>query len=619
MQCTQSQPPPPIPPSLLPLLTTRGFHVHPTWLSECVAYLRSSAPAPITTDAQLLDNVVNQILLTDLKSGIITRRVIPGNVGDAHGVVLGADGGRNRAVVLQVEDVMEVGVSKHTLLEMVIDQKPKKAEPGMPPTPGMRNRPPATTPPRVKLPRKMLRLVLTDGFSCITAMECGFIPGLSVDMPLGVKVGVEGGMVRRGVLLLHTGVCRVWGGGVAEMNAVEPAVRLEGVLRGMVGGGLGGGEGAGNGHAHPGGAGTVNMNQGGGNENMPPAMHGGAGGTSKSTSAQRCTYQETTAAPTTRRISALPPISHATTTLAPPPHPDPTDSDMDYDIPLDIDLDLTHYIPETPLKTRPHPSIPHSTTTTTTTTTLIDTITEIESDNDDDLAFESALLAVEHDLSLTSQQIVSPSVASSGSTTSGGDGTPPINHNVAVGVASPAHVVDVEEAPPPPNKPSPPIIKTPLRRRRKLIPRHATKRPSPTTANPFLDLSAALSPGSNSSDSGDEQPLPNEDWDKDLTGFVVSNSAGSTPSSAVKSVGKSPASLRAFYAKSLLSPAVGGLGRRVGGGYRFAWGRSTPGVRQRGGVGDGEDGSGEEEEGDLTGFVVADDEVEMEEEDVPTV
>ncbi|KAJ3146247.1 hypothetical protein HDU89_006388 [Geranomyces variabilis] len=151
------------------------------------------------------------------------------------------------------------------------------------------------------------------------------------------------------------------------------------------------------------------------------------------------------------------------------------------------------------------------------------------------------------------------------------------------------------------------------------------KRPRPVPVdlskpNPFMDIEAEASDASGS-DSGDEEG--SENWDQDLSGFIVGDGEAtpartpgsrSVPSTGPTGHGRSPADMHAFYAKSLLSPAVGGLGPRAYGGYKFAWGRSTPSRRrtwmrdpsQR--EGDAHDEDDDDDES-LSGFVVPDDEV----------
>ncbi|KAI8918341.1 hypothetical protein DFJ77DRAFT_291125 [Powellomyces hirtus] len=144
-------------------------------------------------------------------------------------------------------------------------------------------------------------------------------------------------------------------------------------------------------------------------------------------------------------------------------------------------------------------------------------------------------------------------------------------------------------------------------------------RPSKSVSNepnPFMDIEAEESDG-DGAHSGDEEAT--EDWDQDLSGFVVNDhdtparSRGSQSAPSTGDLHASPTDMRAFYQKSLLSPSMGGMGQRAHGGYKFAWGRSTPGRRRRPYAETPtrrNDVEEDEEDDSLSGFVV-DDEDEL--------
>ncbi|TPX65811.1 hypothetical protein SpCBS45565_g04856 [Spizellomyces sp. 'palustris'] len=144
------------------------------------------------------------------------------------------------------------------------------------------------------------------------------------------------------------------------------------------------------------------------------------------------------------------------------------------------------------------------------------------------------------------------------------------------------------------------------------------KQPKPSgEENPFLEHEVEVS-ADEADESEDEDP-GEEDWDQDLSGFVVTDTQ--TPSHVAVSssnvsfnVEESPSDKMAFYQRSLLSPAMGGFGTRKAGGYKFAWGRVTPGKRR---FGDNperarENESSEDEDTTLSGFIVSDDDLEEE-------
>ncbi|KNC96281.1 uncharacterized protein SPPG_08433 [Spizellomyces punctatus DAOM BR117] len=150
------------------------------------------------------------------------------------------------------------------------------------------------------------------------------------------------------------------------------------------------------------------------------------------------------------------------------------------------------------------------------------------------------------------------------------------------------------------------------------IPRKQQPKPS-GEENPFLDHEVEVS-ADEADESEDEDP-GEEDWDQDLSGFVVTDTQ--TPSHVAVSssnvsfdVEESPSDKMAFYQRSLLSPAMGGFGTRKAGGYKFAWGRVTPGKRRFGDTPERvrESELSEDEDTTLSGFIVSDD--DLEEEDI---
>ncbi|KAJ3280876.1 hypothetical protein HK104_000349 [Borealophlyctis nickersoniae] len=214
-------PPASIPPAISNLIAKHSLSLHPDWLHQCIDYVRSTSPQPLTQTA-LADLVFEQFLNIDLaESGL---PVLPANVGqpETHKIVIGATSrlaggeGAPGAVVLQLIDITEVGVSAQSLLDHVLEQKWR------------------TWDAVAEFPRKMLKLVLTDGTQAVSAMEYASIHGLSLKSPLGMKIKVRNGLVCRGVLMLEAKNVEILGGRVAELDSEDPLLRLEDRLRSIL-------------------------------------------------------------------------------------------------------------------------------------------------------------------------------------------------------------------------------------------------------------------------------------------------------------------------------------------------------------------------------------------------
>ncbi|TPX68570.1 hypothetical protein SpCBS45565_g03068 [Spizellomyces sp. 'palustris'] len=202
------QPSPVIPLAVQQGLAAKNIQIHPHWTEQCINYLRTRSPIPVT-DKDLVDGILEQYLHTDLRE--VGMPVLPPGIREAHKIVVG----RPKGIILQVIDVHEVGVSANSMLELIMDFKPKKGEP------------PRSQHGRLQIPRKMLRLQLTDGVQEVSAMECALLPGISLESMLGVKAVVTNATIRQGVIMLEPQNFSILGGYVASMNVEAPLVRLE--------------------------------------------------------------------------------------------------------------------------------------------------------------------------------------------------------------------------------------------------------------------------------------------------------------------------------------------------------------------------------------------------------
>ncbi|KAJ3188465.1 hypothetical protein HDU85_005617 [Gaertneriomyces sp. JEL0708] len=203
-----------IPREVTDLLQQYHIHLHPDWISQCIAYLNTTQSSP--SNHALAQGVLQQVLHSDLANmGVPT---LPPNIDEAHNLVLGDI----HSVFLQLNDIMEVGISANALLEAIQEDKPKRGDP----------QPPQHQKP---LPRKMLRMTLSDGYQEVLAMELALLPGISIESLLGAKILITNALVRRGVILLRPENFQLLGGFVADMNQGEARVRLETLCRNLLG------------------------------------------------------------------------------------------------------------------------------------------------------------------------------------------------------------------------------------------------------------------------------------------------------------------------------------------------------------------------------------------------
>ncbi|KAJ2085800.1 hypothetical protein IW138_006111 [Coemansia sp. RSA 986] len=163
------------------------------------------------------------------------------------------------SVAGQLSDIMDVGISKHAMWEAVREKEDfeqRGIRPSYVPTTeeddqeqsgvftatGTQNR--ASQAPTAgsvdempgervpKIPRNMLKLVLTDGRTQLSAVELIPIPQLDIGLPVGTKVLVRSGQIleQTGLLCLEQGSVQVLGGSPAQYQQHTLKKRLEGHL-----------------------------------------------------------------------------------------------------------------------------------------------------------------------------------------------------------------------------------------------------------------------------------------------------------------------------------------------------------------------------------------------------
>ncbi|KAL1916922.1 uncharacterized protein VTP21DRAFT_5119 [Calcarisporiella thermophila] len=131
---------------------------------------------------------------------------LPPNIQSLHQTVL------TGAVILQVNDLMEIGASAQTLLNIATSSVPirqvykERDESGE----------------QIEYPRSMLKLVLTDGYQEVQGMEYKPLTELNLQSLLGIKIVVRQARILRGVLLLSPENVTVLGGFVPTLCTEKP-------------------------------------------------------------------------------------------------------------------------------------------------------------------------------------------------------------------------------------------------------------------------------------------------------------------------------------------------------------------------------------------------------------
>ncbi|KAJ3054943.1 recQ-mediated genome instability protein 1 [Rhizophlyctis rosea] len=225
-----------VPPAVTAFLKAKNCHrIHPDWISQCVEYICSSSNRQLSAP-ELAELVYDQFLQTDLADMGLPS--LPPNITDAHDIIVGntqalrtGGSGEDGGIVLQVNDVMEVGVSVQHLLDCVLDLTPQKSMPRLAEVDDEEE----VVKKVGKFPRKMLKLILTDGMQSLPAMEFSFLPDFSLQIPIGMKVVVRNAKLRRGVLLLKQQNVECLGGSVPELNEEDVLTRLERTFSAMLG------------------------------------------------------------------------------------------------------------------------------------------------------------------------------------------------------------------------------------------------------------------------------------------------------------------------------------------------------------------------------------------------
>ncbi|KAH6598646.1 hypothetical protein BASA50_003682 [Batrachochytrium salamandrivorans] len=199
--------------------------LHPEWLAQCLQYIQAGSFHQDQTAELLLE----QVLHSNMSDMMIYPSVsaLPPGLDLMHNDVLAPAVSSQHAsqdlpncYFLQVVGIQEVGNASQQMLDLIVERKPKKGEPHIS--------------GELVIPRKMLRLHLSDGFQTCIGIEHTPIAQIDILSLLGMKVLISNVQVRRGVLLLNASNTRVLGGSVAEMNTKSGSERLEAQLRSIL-------------------------------------------------------------------------------------------------------------------------------------------------------------------------------------------------------------------------------------------------------------------------------------------------------------------------------------------------------------------------------------------------
>ncbi|KAJ2411787.1 recQ-mediated genome instability protein 1 [Coemansia sp. RSA 2530] len=213
-----------------------GAALRAQWLEKCAAHIEqalreleetagSRRPVHLETQVRL---VAEQLVHSEISDSCFPSLVV--EAGTQHVKELAGHPG----VFLQVQSVVDVGVSKYAVWEAAREKEDFEQR-GIRPSylpqltdeddsgSGEANSTAATQAEasgdsHPKIPRKMLKLVLTDGQRHVSALEVEPIAQLSAELAIGSKVVVTGAqtVAGTGVLCLRAGNIRVVGGAPAQ-------------------------------------------------------------------------------------------------------------------------------------------------------------------------------------------------------------------------------------------------------------------------------------------------------------------------------------------------------------------------------------------------------------------
>ncbi|PIA12647.1 hypothetical protein COEREDRAFT_12464 [Coemansia reversa NRRL 1564] len=234
-----------------------GAALCPQWLEQCAKHIETEL-------GQIVREGRGVELHLEVQIRLVLEQLLDSEVGEScyPGLVVDADSKRVRELpggagaFLQIQEVMDIGVSKHGMWEAVREKEdfeqcgirpsylPARDEgesDGVFTAGGTQHsigEPVASEceaygEREAKIPRSVLKVELTDGKTRISGVELTRIPQLRVELPIGTKVVVSGGrfLEATGMLIFSGGCIRVLGGTPLHYKQHTLRARLESLLR----------------------------------------------------------------------------------------------------------------------------------------------------------------------------------------------------------------------------------------------------------------------------------------------------------------------------------------------------------------------------------------------------
>ncbi|KAJ2076660.1 recQ-mediated genome instability protein 1 [Coemansia sp. RSA 988] len=234
-----------------------GAALRPQWLERCVEHIETEL-------AQEERSGGGVELHLEEQTRLVLEQLLYSEIGESCYPALAADEGSRRVAALpggagaflQIQEIMDIGVSKHAMWEAVREKEDfeqcgirpsylpardesdtdgvytaggtqhSMAEAGAGETGTDGERKP-------RIPRTALKVELTDGKTRIAGVELTRIPQLNVELPIGTKVVVSAGRILEGTgeLILSSDGIRVLGGAPTHYKQHSLRARLESQLQ----------------------------------------------------------------------------------------------------------------------------------------------------------------------------------------------------------------------------------------------------------------------------------------------------------------------------------------------------------------------------------------------------
>ncbi|KAJ1822040.1 hypothetical protein LPJ56_000974 [Coemansia sp. RSA 2599] len=243
-----------------------GVTLRPSWLEQCAAHIeaemqRIAAEQPGHAGIQHLEAqtrlVYEQLLHSEISASCHPTLEVDPSTATVTRIPPGSPGG---GVLLQIQEIMDIGVSKFSMWE-ALKEKEDFEQRGIRPSylaPALDNDDDdddggagvftaqgtqtqagtgaagdAAGEREPRIPHGMLKLVLTDGKARFPAIEMVPVPQLSVELPIGTKVLVTAGQVLlqpTGTLCLRPDGVQVLGGAPTQYQELTLRSRIESIL-----------------------------------------------------------------------------------------------------------------------------------------------------------------------------------------------------------------------------------------------------------------------------------------------------------------------------------------------------------------------------------------------------